>query len=89
MPYRPWEEATPVSEPPNPVTPTEPSRNDGASRADSDAEDPAGQSDEEERLGAKKPLPPRHILQCEVVKRWITCDRAVLTEEKLRLNLKN
>ena len=54
MSCRPWEEPTPVSELPHPVTPTKPSRNDGASRADPDAEDQAAQPDEEEGLGAKK-----------------------------------
>ena len=61
------EEETPVSEPPNPVTRTEPPRNDGASRADSDAELPDRRSDEEEGLDAKKTRPPRHVLQYEVV----------------------
>ena len=54
MPHRPWEEVTPVSEPEHSVTPTKPSRNDGASRADSDAEDPYRPSDEEEGSGAKR-----------------------------------
>ena len=45
MSYRLWEEPTPDSEPANPVTPAKPSHNDGAGRADSDAEDPAAQSD--------------------------------------------
>ena len=77
MPYRPWEEPTPVSEPPNPVTPTTPVRNDGASHADPYAADPNRLSDEEEGIGAKKPRPPRHVLQYEVVKRWVTGKRAL------------
>ena len=89
MPYRPWEEATPDSEPPNPVSPTEPSRNDGVSRADPYAADPAAQSDEDEGLGAKKIRPPRHVLQYEVVKRWVTGDRAVLTEEQIDAELED
>ena len=80
MSCRPWEEPTPVPEPPHPVTPTKPSGNDGASHADPYAADPYRLSDEEEGIGAKKPRPPRHVLQYEVVKRWITGDRAVLTE---------
>ena len=51
MSCRPWEEPTPESEPPNPVTPTKATRNDGASRADPDAAGLDGQSDEEEELG--------------------------------------
>ena len=61
MSCRPWEEPTPESEPPHPVTPTKPSRNDGASHADSDAEDPDPRSDEEEESGATKIWPPRHV----------------------------
>ena len=54
MSYRPWEEPAPVSAPEHPVTPTKPSHNDGASRADPYAADPYRLSDEEEGLGAKK-----------------------------------
>ena len=67
MPHRPWEESAQDSEPEKPATPTKPSRNDGATRADPDAEDPAAQSDEEEGLGPKKIRPPRHVLKYEVV----------------------
>ena len=42
-----------VSEPEHPVTPTKHFRNDGASRADPDPEDPFRLSDEEEGLGAR------------------------------------
>ena len=69
MSCRPWKEPTPDSDLPPPVTPTKPSRNDGASRADPYAEDPYRLSDEEEGLGATKIRPPRHVLQYEVVKR--------------------
>ena len=86
MSCRPWEEPTPVSEPPHPVTPTKQSRNDGASRAHPDPEDPYRLSDEEEGIGAKKIRPPRHVLQYEVVKRWVTGERAGLTMTKLILN---
>ena len=89
MSYRPWEEPTPVSEPENPITPTKPSRNDGASRADSDAEDPAAQSDEDEGIGAKKIRPPRHVLKYEVVKRWVTGDRAELDDDKINSELED
>ena len=76
MSCRPWEEPAPVSEPENPVTPTKSSRNDGASRAGPVAEDPFALSDEEEELGATKIRPPRHVLKYEVVKRWVTGERA-------------
>ena len=83
------EEPTPVSEPAHPVTPTRPSRNDGASRANSDAEDQYRQSDEEEGLGAKKFRPPRHVLKYEVVKRWVTGERAELDDDKINSELED
>ena len=85
MSCRPWEEPTPDSEPPHPVTLTKPSRNDGASHADSDAEDPDPRSDEEEELGATKIRPPRHVLTYEVVKRWVTGERALQSRELINL----
>ena len=87
MSCRPWEEPTPVSEPPHPVTPTKPSGNDGASRADPYAADPYRLSDEEEGVGAKKIRPPRHVLQYEVVKRWVTGERAIMSNEQIRAEL--
>ena len=87
MSYRPWEEPTPDSVPPHPVTPTKQSRNDGASRAHPYPEDPYRLSDEEEGIGAKKIRPPRHVLQYEVVKRWVTGERAELDEDKIDAEL--
>ena len=81
MSSRTEEEPTPDSELPHPVTPTKPSRNDGASHTDSDAADPDPRSDEEEESGAKLIRPPRHVLVYEVVKRWVTGDRDVLEEQ--------
>ena len=89
MPCRPWEESAPVSEPDNPVMPTKPSHNDGASRADPYAEDPYRLSDEDEGLGAKKPRPPRHVLQYEIVKRWVTGERAELDDDKINSELED
>ena len=89
MPYRPWEEATPDSELPHPATPTTPSGNDGASHADPYAADPYRLSDVEEGIGGEKIRLPRHVLQYEVVKRWITGDRAVLTEEQINAELED
>ena len=83
MPCRPWEEEQQDPAPKHPVTPTKASRNDGASHADSDAEDPATHSEEEEELGAKKIRQPRHVLKYEVVKRWVTGERAVLDEDEI------
>ena len=82
MSCRPWEEPAPVSEPENPVAHTKPSCNDGASHADPDAEDPSAQSDEEEELGVRKIRQPRHVLKYEVVKRWLTGERAKQDEDK-------
>ena len=87
MPDRPWAESAQDSEPEHPVTPTKPSRKDGASHADPDAEDPATQTEEEEELGAKKIRPPRHVLKYEVVKRWVTGERAEQDEDKTEAEL--
>ena len=87
MSCRPWEEPTPESDLPPPVTPTKQSRNDGASHADPDAEDPDQQSDQEEELGATKIRPPRHVLQYEVVKRWVTGDKAELDNAAIEAEL--
>ena len=74
MPCRPEEESAQGPEPEHPV---KESRNHGASHADPDEADPDCRSDEEEVLDAKKTRPPRHVLVYEVVKRWVTGDRAV------------
>jgi hypothetical protein len=87
MPYRPWEEATPDSELPPPSTPTKSAGNDGASHADPDAEDPDRGSDEEEELGAKKIRPPRHVLTYEVVKRWVTGEKALQSSATIHAEL--
>ena len=89
MSCRPWEEPTPVSAPEHPVTPTKPSRNDGASGVDPYAEDSYRLSDEEEGLGATKIRPPRHVLKYEVVKRWVTGKRAVLSEAQIKAELED
>ena len=77
MPCRPEEQFAQGPETEHPVTPTKESRNHGASHADQDAADPDRRSDEEEVLDAKKTRPSRHVLQYEVVKRWVTGERAV------------
>ena len=87
MSCRPWEEPTPDSELPPPSTPTKPAGNDGASHADPDAEDPDQQSDEEEESGAIKIRPPRHVLQYEVVERWVTGQKALESREVIHAEL--
>jgi hypothetical protein len=82
MPCRPWEEEEqldPVLE--HPVKPTQASSNDGASHADSDAEDPETESEREKELGAKQIRLPRHVLKYEEFKRWVTGERAEQDED--------
>ena len=87
MPCRPEEQFAQGPETEHPVTPTKKSRNHGASHADPDAADPDRRSDQEEGLEAKKTRPPRHVLQYEVVKRWVTGERAVLSEAQIKTEL--
>ena len=87
MPCRPEEQFAQGPEPEHPVTPTKPSGKHGASHADPDAEDADRRSDEEEVLGAKKSRPSRHVLQYEVVKRWVTGDRAEKDEDEIQREL--
>ena len=75
MPCRPEEQFAQGPETEHPVTPTKESLNHGVSHADPDAADPECRSDAEEELDAKNIRPPRHVLQYEVVKRWVTGDR--------------
>ena len=67
MPRQSDEEDDAAPQPPILTTPTKVSRNDGASHADSDAEDPATHLEEEEELGAKKIRQPRHVLKYVVL----------------------
>jgi hypothetical protein len=87
MPCRPWEEEQLDPAPEHPVTPTKPTRNDGASHADPDAEGRETESDREEDLGATKIRRPRHVLKYVVVKRWVTGDRAEMDEDQIRSEL--
>ena len=87
MPCRTWEEEQLDPAPEHPVTPTKPTRNDGASHADPDAEGRETESDREEDLVAKKIRPPRHVLKYVVVKRWVTGDRAEMDEDAIRSEL--
>ena len=69
MPCRPWEEEQLDPAPEHPVTPTEPTRNVGASHAGPNAKVTETESEREEEIGAKKFRQPRHILKYVVVKR--------------------
>ena len=87
MPCRPQERFAQGPEPPNPVTPTESTGNDGAGHADPDAEN----SDAESDLEAPQKQKRAHtVLSYEVVQRWVTGNRAVrdLLSKKFRLILK-
>ncbi len=76
MPWRTEDEFGQGPEPEHPVTPSKPTRNDGASHADPDAEGWETESEREEDLGAKMIRPPHHVSKCVVVKRWVTGERA-------------
>ncbi len=84
---RPWEEEQLDPAPEHPVTPIKPTRNDGASHADPDAEVRETESDRDEDLGAKKIRPPRHVLKYVVIKRWVTGERAEMDEDQIRSEL--
>ena len=86
MSCRPWEEPTPVSEPERPVTPTNLLAMTG----------PVVPIRipkirivclMKEGLGATKVRPPRHVLKYKVVKRWVTGERAVLSEAQIKAEL--
>jgi hypothetical protein len=49
------------------MMPAEPTRNDGARHADSDAKDSDYESEEEEEFALKKRRLPRHVLKYVVV----------------------
>ena len=84
MPCRPQERFAQGSEPPNPVTPTnlKPTGNDGAGHADQDAENSDTESDLE--APQKRKRPTRTVLSYEIVKRWVTGERAKLTDQEIR-----
>ena len=71
-------------EPPNPVMPTESTGNDGAGHAEPDAENTDDESDLEAPQKQKR---PHTVLAYEVVKRWVTGDRAELTDQEIQAQL--
>ncbi len=88
MPCRPEEEEQLDPAPEHPVTPTNPTRNDGASHADPDAEVPETESDLEQDLGAKKLRPPYHVLKYVVVKLWSLAKGQKWMKTLFEVNLK-
>ena len=84
MPCRPDETFAQGPEPPNPVMPTDSTGNDGAGHADPDAENSDSESDLEAQQKQKR---ARTVLAYEVVQRWVTGDRAELTEQEIQAEL--
>ncbi len=78
MPCRSDEEEAQIPESPNPVTPTKPPRNDGTCTTIRMPK-PLTQSDEEE-VERPKQKRKRVIAEYELVKRWVTGERAVQPE---------
>ena len=84
MPCRPEEEFAQGPDPPNPAMPTDSTGNAGAGHAEPDAENSDAESDLEAPQKRKR---TRTILSYEVVKRWVTGDRAELTEDEIKSEL--
>ena len=84
MPCRPEEEFAQGPELPNPAMPTDSTGNAGAGHAEPDAEKSDAESDLEAPQKRKR---TRTILSYEVVKRWVTGDRAELTEDEIKAEL--
>ena len=84
MPCRPEEQLAQGPEPPNSVTPTESTGNNGACHADLDAENSDAESDLEVPQKRKR---PRTVLSYVVVKRWVTGERAELDEQVIKAQL--
>ena len=84
MPCRPEEEFAQGPDPPNPAMPTDSTGNAGAGHAEPDAENSDAESDLEAPQKRKR---TRTILSYEVVKRWVTGDRAELTEDEIKAEL--
>ncbi len=86
MPCRSDEVEPQISESPNPVMPAKPPRNDGAGYDNSDAKFPLTQSDEEQEERPKQKR-KRVIAEYELVKRWVTGERAVQPEDDIEREL--
>ena len=84
MPCNPEEEFAQGPELPNPAMPTDSSGNAGAGHDEPDAENAESGSDLEAPQKRKR---SRTILSYEVVKHWVTGDRAELTEDEIKAEL--
>ena len=84
MPCNPEERFAQGPELPNPATPTKSTGNDGAGHAEPDAENSDSESDLEAPQKQKR---ARTVLSYEVVQRWVTGDRAELTEQEIQAQL--
>ena len=84
MPCRPDETFAQGPEPPNPVMPSDSTGNDGAGHPDPDAENTDSESDLEAPQKQKR---ARTVLAYEVVQRWVTGDRAELTDQEIQAQL--
>ena len=84
MPCRPDETFAQGPEQPNPAMPTDSTGNAGAGHADPDAENTDSESD---LKAPQKQKRARTVLAYEVVQRWVTGDRADLTEQEIQAQL--
>ena len=85
MPCRPEERFAQGPESHHLVTPTKPTGNDGAGHATKDTENSDAESDLEVPQKQKR---FRTILRYAVVQRWVTGDRAELTDQEIQAQLK-
>ncbi len=87
MSCRPLDKEQLDSAPEDPLTPTKASRNDGTRYAYLIDEVPETESERDEELGAKKIRSQRHVFIDEVVKRWVTGERAKMDEDVIQSEL--
>jgi hypothetical protein len=89
MPHRPWEESAQDPETPNPVTPTKPQRNAGASHDNPDAQNSTCQYDSNEPPSKKKRTrketkkQERHLILYMTIELWRTGERAETNEKQI------
>ena len=86
MPCRPEEEFAQGPEPPHPVTPTKLTGNDGGWHADPDAEISEGEGDLNEEVPQKRKR-SHTVLSYEVVKHWVTGERAEKDDDVIKTEL--
>ncbi len=89
MPHRPWKESAQDPETPNPVTPTKPQCNAGASHYNPDAENSACQYGSDEppckktRTGNETKKLERQWIVYVTIKLWQTGERAETNQEQM------